>query len=69
MQTLYTPLENGPYLGLSSLYPVILNIGWFAIQWRVQPYTAHISAVQLNMSLDSGSMKKTSRRSSSLHTK
>jgi len=49
MQTLYIPLKNGPYLGPSSLYPIVLNVGWFAIQWWVQPYTTHVIAVQLNM--------------------
>jgi len=49
MQTVYIPLENGPQLGPRMLYPVVINVGWFTIQWRVQPYTAHVIAVQLNM--------------------
>jgi len=46
MQTLYILLENGPKLGPSLLYPIPLNV---AIQWWVQPYAAHVIAVQLNM--------------------
>jgi len=35
--------------GPSLLHAVVLNVGWFAIQWRVQPYKVHMIAVQLNM--------------------
>jgi len=32
-----------------SITPVVWSIGWFAIQWWVQPYITHVIAVQLNM--------------------
>jgi len=35
--------------GLSLFYPIVQSIGWFAIQWRVQLYTAHVIPVQSNM--------------------
>jgi len=43
LQILYVPLEN--VVAVCSIY----STGWFAIQWRVLPYTAHVIPIKINM--------------------
>jgi len=49
MQTLYIPLKSGPWLGPSSSYLVVLDVGWFTIQWHAQLCTVHVILKKLKM--------------------
>jgi len=54
MQSLYIPLKI-----VHNLVPYlfVLSVGWFAIQWRVQPYTAHVIPMQKNWRTEPGLQK------------
>jgi len=43
------PLHTFRKLSITWSYPVVLNVGWFAIQWHVQPYTIHMILKKLKM--------------------